>query len=195
MSTEQFVQRLDCFLDVIRQGRFHEIAVRDTLAEQSLRIFTHGKNSSGSLIGHYDRTRGLYVNPRRVPRGTALYPLIGKTGRDTFRSGKKHRTRYVESYARLREMMGLKADKVTLVLFGNLKSDYENGGRGTGIVPLKLDNHRFATTLDAENDRKRQRLERKYGRVFVLTKEEEKHLADVGVNELQSELDRCLQKS
>jgi hypothetical protein len=197
MNTREYINALDCYIDVIRDGRFHEVAVRDSIAQQSYRIFTEGRNSAGSGIGEYDTKRPIYVNPDKAPRKTSgvniqgLLPTQGKTGNTVFRSGKKHKTRYVESYAKFRELIGLQAGAVKLLLFGNLKSDFENGGRGTGIIPLKLDNHRYAITLDGENEKKKQGLEKKYGDVFALTKDEIEKLSEVGEKELIIELERC----
>lgn len=193
MNIEQYADNLDCFIEKVRQARFYDLAVRDTIAKQSERIFIDGKASDGAPIGQYDTKRPLYANPKKVPNGGGLLPLTGKTGKSEFKSGKKHKTRYIESYKQLRELMGLQTSKVDLVFFGNLKSDFENGGRGAGIIPLKVNNRNFQTTLDSENENKRSGLESRFRTVFNLTKEEEENIGDIAQKELTLELDRCLQ--
>lgn len=195
MKIEDYIQGIDCFIDVVRSARFHELAVRDTIAKQSERIFVEGKASDGSSIGSYDTKRPLYVNPKKVPKGGGLLPLTGKTGKSTFKSGKKHKTRWVESYKQLRNLMGLQTSRVDFVLFGNLKSDFENGGRGSGVVPLKISNTAFQVTLDSENEKKRKGLEERFRTVFNLTKDEEDNVGTIGEKELILELNKCLQKS
>lgn len=195
MKIEEYIQGIDCFIEVVKNAKFHELAVRDTIAKQSERIFINGKASDGSAIGSYDTKRPLYANPKKVPKGGGLLPLTGKTGKSTFKSGKKHKTRWVENYKELRNLMGLQTNKVDFVLFGNLKSDFENGGRGTGIVPLRINNNTMQVTLDSENEKKRQGLEERFKTVFNLTKKEEDNVGEIGEKELILELNRCLQKS
>lgn len=195
MNLEDYINGIDCFTDTIQRAAFHEIAVRDTVAKQSERIFIDGKASDGGQIGGYNAERPLYVSPKKVPKEGALLPLKGKTGKSEFKSGKPHKTRYVESYKKLRELMGLQSDKVDFNLFGNLKSDFENGGRGTDVVPLKVDNLTLQVTLDSENEKKKEGLENRFRTVFDLTNEEVENVSRIGERELIKELNRCLAKS
>jgi len=47
-----------------------ERVVRTTIADQAVRIFVDGNNSSGSKIGQYDTTKPFYVNPIYSPGRT-----------------------------------------------------------------------------------------------------------------------------
>lgn len=195
MNVNEYIRGIDCFIEKIKSGRFYAIAVADGIAHQSERIFVKGKATDGMRIGRYDNKRPMYVNPDKVPNKGGLLPLSGKSGKTAFASGKKHKTRYVKSYKQLRELMGLQTAFVDLVLFGNLKSDYENGGRGTGIVPLKVNDNVFQITMDSENSKKKEGLESRYGDIFKVSEKEESRLKEVGEKELISELEKCLQKS
>jgi hypothetical protein len=128
------------------------------------RIFTEGKNANDTDIGSYNDSNEIYVNPRNSPRN---FPATGKTGRSIFsgggNKGKKHTTGYFESYKKFRETVGRKSDKVNLVLFGNLQSDF-----GKGVI--NIDEATYASGVSREeNSKKIEGFNKKYGPIFRLT--------------------------
>lgn len=97
-------------------------------ADMSERIFVDGKASDGSDIGKYNTTDELYVNPKNAPK---KFPTKGKEGDAKFSDGKPHKTGYFDSYAEFKKKVGRKVNKVNLVLFGILQSNWSNGVKPT----------------------------------------------------------------
>lgn len=131
-------------------------------SEAGDRIFQQGLNSEGEAIGKYDTENPIYVNPNSAPK---KFPTKGKTGKTKFENGENHKTGYFDSYSAFRKKVGRSVDKVNLVLFGNLQSDFVKGPKRTtdGAV----------ITLKEENNNKRLGAEARFGGPIIsLTNEE-----------------------
>lgn len=102
-------------------------------ADMSERIFVDGKAADHSQIGEYNTTDPLYVNPKMAPKKfpTKGKPIDGKAGKTKFANGEPHKTGYFDSYASFRKKVGRKTNKVNLVLFGVLQSDFSKGPKPT----------------------------------------------------------------
>lgn len=124
VSIAEYIASQKDRFEKLQNGEALELAVRDTHAKQVQRIFVDGKNSNDSKIGQYNTTEPLYVNPNNAPKKT---PTKGKTGKDTFANGNKHKTTYFESYNDFRASQGRQTGDVNLNLFGNLRSAFANG--------------------------------------------------------------------
>lgn len=202
MGIEDELKKLECIKKVLLENKPFALAVATIHADRSERIFTNGENSSGGSIGRYDTDTPMYVNPNKVPRATrgsfgagqgnfqGLKPPAGKHGDTKFKSGKPHKTTYVNSYADLRNRMGKRIDIVNLTLFGNLKSNFENRSRGVPSA-TKINNNEYIVGLDAENSEKKQGLEKKYGEIFPHTQTELTKFPVILGQELQNTIKTC----
>lgn len=184
--------------NIVQNNRPLQIAARTAMKDIVVRVFTDGKKTDGSLIGHYDTTKPMYVNPDLAPRATAnkikgiegLKPTKGKHGDHTFKNGKEHKTTYVKSYSDFRKKMGRKVDKVNLVLSGDLQLDFSNG-KVSNPTPLKVSTNEYVVGLARdENKDKREGLENKYGTIFFHTKEEIAKFEKIASLELKNEFSK-----
>lgn len=154
----------------LENGEALEIAVRDTHAKQVQRIFVDGKNSDDSQIGKYNTTDPLYVNPKNAPKNT---PTKGKTGKDTFANGQKHKTTYFESYSDFRASQGRESGNVNLNLFGNLRSAFSNG-------LFKVSEREWVVAIPGGEYDKLDGNEKRFGsKISALTKEEHNNFIKV----------------
>lgn len=163
MSTDELILKQRQMIEQLKDGSIMAIAVADTHAKMTERIFQDGKKSDGSDIGQYQGGE-LYVNPNLSPK---KFPAIGKTGKGKFEStGEPHKTGYFESYKAYREKIGRLGDKVNLVLSGQLQSDISNG---------LVQKSEFEWIVSAKNTRNKKIIEgvdEKYGKTFALSVEE-----------------------
>ena len=118
MTVDEYVSKLRTQASEIESGKPLFLAVSTTVASMSKRIFTDGKNSADGQIGNYNSSDPLYIDP-----------VVGKTGKDTFKDGKKHKTGYFESYKAFRGKIGRRTDFVNLNLTNELKLNFESGTR------------------------------------------------------------------
>lgn len=172
VTTKQYIAlNRQRFSKLLNENKPLAIAAISTHTKQVARIFEDGKNGNGSKIGSYNSSQELYVSPNTAPRAI---PLRGKTGKSTFKSGKKHVTGYFISYKAFRAQQGRQTSFVDFIMFGNLRSDYST-------PPVKLNKTKFvAGTSRDENSKKIGGLEDKFGRVFTkLTKAEILHFKKV----------------
>ena len=167
MTVAQYIAKVNATIKTIEEGRPMRTAIRDTIAVQHKRIFEDGKNSKGGDIGKY-KGGPLYVNPETSsPRG---FPPAGKPGAS--RNIKNRKTRYFESYSAFKARIGTqssaKPPKVSLILFGDLSSDFAAG------VTTKVSTAKYRSGLArAANAPKLDNAVDKYGdTVFRLSKEE-----------------------
>ena len=163
MTTAQFIQKQKARLAKIEEGKAFAEAVANSHARQVPRIFDKGIKSDGSKIGKYNSSEDLYVNPKFAPKG---FSTKGKTGKTTFKNGKKHKTGFFTSYKAFRASQGRETSFVNLRLFGRLQLDYTNGLRR--ISPLKW----VAEVKTEESADKIQGNKQRFGLTFALTKEE-----------------------
>lgn len=172
MSIHEYVNQLECFKNALSDFKPFAEAVQSVHAMRVERIFTRGENSNGQQIGQYNSTNPLYINPdkaarktRNVGKGIAGLKPVGKHGDTVFKStGKPHKTAYVNSYKELREKLGRPTSFVNLTMFGNLKSNFANGGRGENAPAeaIKISPSEYIVGLDSENSLKKSGLEEKY---------------------------------
>lgn len=159
----QFIQKQKRRLQEIEKGKAFGEAVANSHSVQVPRIFEKGIKSDGSKIGQYNSSDPLYVNPKTAPKS---FPTKGKTGKATFKSGKKHKTGFFTSYKAFRSGQGRESNFVNLRLFGRLQLDYTNGLRR--ISPLKwvaeVKTEESADKIEGNKDR--------FGLTFSLTKKE-----------------------
>lgn len=136
------------------------IAVSGFISDATERIWDQSKNSAGQdllSVSPYD-TNPIYVSPDRLPR---------KSGSNIGKRDKEIRSLYFsEGWSEVKAEVGRPAAE----LFGTLRSDFANAeivGQGTKFqVKLKQE----------ENIGKAKGLQKKYGKLFLPTKEEKERL-------------------
>lgn len=178
MTAQEFKDRLLKVANQLQTDNIpFKLATYSIVAEQAKRIFTDGKNTSGEKF-QYNKTTPLYLNPETAFNGGKLGTPVGKNGDKVFKSGKKkgqpHKTVYLESYYDYREKIGRESEFVNWELSGDLKLDFENQ-QGSVPTPIKVSENEYLSGLKrTQNIKKREGLEKKYGRIFFLTEEEKK---------------------
>lgn len=165
-----------------------KLATYTVVATQAKRIFTDGLNTAGQKHT-YNSTNPLYLNPLTTFDGGKLGTPKGKTGKTIFESGKKkgqpHKTVYVESYKDYREQIGREAEFVNWELSGDLKLDFENP-QGSTPTPIKVSENEYLSGLKRDlNIKKREGLEKRYGRIFWLSDTEKQLFYDTASFELR----------
>ncbi len=123
MTTKEFNRKLDEQLKKIEDAKFLLTCVSEVHSRQVKRIFEKGLTGDGVKIGSYNSTNPLYVDPDKSPK---KFPTTGKTGSDTFKDGRKHKTGYFDSYKAFRQAIGREINFVNLRLTENLKFDFTN---------------------------------------------------------------------
>lgn len=178
MTVQEHIAKLRSSLGKIERGFF--LAVQTVHAKQVERIFTEGKSSDGSNIGEYDNKNELYVSPQKSPRKLRT---AGKTGKSKFKNGNVHKTTYYQSYKDFRARQGRVSDKVNLVLFGQLQSDFRR-------APVRVSPFVYVSRVSNEkNVKKLEGAIEKYGpKVFKLSKEERSLLTKLTTIEMQKAL-------
>lgn len=170
MSTQEYITKMKSKLEVIKSGTLIGIAAQDTHVMMVERIFEKGKNAQDEEIGKYNTTNSLYVNPKNAPKN---FPPKGKNDDTKFSDGKPHKTAYFDSYKSYREAVGRNTDKVNLVMFGNLQSDF-----GKGVV--KKDGVTWISTVTREGHIKIiEGQEKRFGNIFRLTPKERNNFKQV----------------
>ena len=161
MTQEQFNRKLDERLKQIAAANFLLPCVTDAHASQVKRIFTEGINGNGARIGTYDNSNPIYINPNQSPK---KFPLKGKNGETTFKSGKSHKTGYFDSYKAFRQAISRETNFVNLRLTEDLKFDFTNS--------LTLNGNTYQTGVK-RNSEKVEGIIKKYGdETFKLTIQE-----------------------
>ncbi len=175
MTQDEFISKQKFAIEQLKNGTIMGIAVADTHAKMTARIFEDGKKSDGSDIGKY-AGGPMYVNPLLSPK---KFPVKGKpnkkgVSKNKFEStGQPHRTGYFENYKAYREKIGRPTDKVNLVLSGTLHSDFGNG------IIKKDDSHYIVSAKNERNKKIINGAEEKYGDIFTLSSEEVFNFLDV----------------
>ncbi len=146
------------------------LASGSALFEFSKRVFTRGESSTGGKF-QYNSTTPLYVNPAKTFGTTAgLRPPKGKTGQTKFKSGKAHKTTWVESYKALRGIVGRENSFVNWEAHGDLKLDLENNGT---LTTRKVADATYSIqSTKKENNGKLEGFAIKYPGVFKLSEKE-----------------------
>jgi hypothetical protein len=146
------------------------LASNSALAMFSERVFTEGQSSTGQKFS-YNSTNPLYVNPSKTFGDTGgLKPPRGKTGKTKFKSGKAHKTTWVESYKDLRQKVGRESAFVNWEANGDLKSDIENNST---MTTRKVGEAEYVIeSTKKENADKLRGFYTKYPNVFKLSEKE-----------------------
>ncbi len=176
MTTDEYIAKLRKTAEDIDSGKALFLATSTLLAAMQERIFTDGKNSDGIGIGEYNDSDPIYVNPITARKD---FPTNGKTGKDTFKSGKKHTTGYFESYKSFRDNQGVETKFVNLKLTDELFLNFSSGVRRVNnneynIVVTKKVN---VDKVDGNEDR--------FGKIFNATKQERLLVNETYLKELR----------
>lgn len=197
MTSEEFIkEQKRIFQQIIEKDIPLRRAAQDTLSKQVTRIFVDGKNSADASIGQYDTTTPFYINPNQSPAANksgkgakfpteGLKPPRGKHGDTEFKSGKKHKTTFVNNYKDFRNRIGRRIDRVDLFLSGDLKSDFSNAAVNAGKSnPVQVNVHEYQAGLKRDNNiDKAEELKDKYGSFLLPTRAEEDNFFDIATKE------------
>lgn len=150
ITTQEFLNKLQRIqLKLKEDDTPLRLASYSAIALQSVRIFTQGKDSSGSKIGDYSQ-KDIWINPDAksfVPRNSGGFTGKGKTGKSVFAlTGKPHKTTFFEGWKGFREAQGLQSGTVDLNYTGELFSDFCNPQGGVPTT-RKVTNTEFVTSL------------------------------------------------
>lgn len=178
LTTEEYIKKNRVKLEaLVRFDIPLKIAVYTIVGEQSIRIFQMGLNSAGSKIGVYNTSNSLYVNTSKS--APIKNSPIGKNGDTKFKNGKSHKSTYYKSYKEFRAKQKRESGFVNLRLTNELQSDFSNAKiskTSTKVIqgqPIRVNANYYKTELKKDiNQKKREGLEDKYGKIFSLTKEE-----------------------
>lgn len=121
MTPQQFIEKQKRRLERVEKNALR-VAAFETHRIMANRIFNEGEAANESLIGNYNTTNPLYVNPKNSPK---KFPTGGKTGK-VFKNKQPHKTAFFYSYRDFKNRIGQPTDKVRLSLFGRMQSDFAN---------------------------------------------------------------------
>lgn len=166
MTIDQFIARQRKKIEAVKQKALR-IAAYDTHRKMANRIFVDGEASNESLIGSYNTTNPLYVNPRNSPKS---FPTGGKTGNSKLsntektptgrRKKVKHKTAFFYSYRDFKRTIGQPTDRVRLNLFGRMQSDFISGFRKVSTTEYVV------SFKEPINLKKARGQERRFGKVI-----------------------------
>lgn len=192
MTVDEYNRNLNKFIgDIVKNNRPFGIAVQSTTQKIASRIFVEGRKSNGAEIGQYNSTTPLYVNPNTSPSKKGISPPKGKEGQTTFKNGKPHKTTYVESYKRFRELIGRPTKNINLVLSDDLFSDFRKGASEFQAKATKINVNQYNIQLDREiNGKKIEGLTERFGNITDPMKEEYDGFYKVVDLELRNDLQK-----
>jgi hypothetical protein len=182
LTITQWVQKQRKVREDIRRGLPLEIAARTVHTLRVNRIFHEGKNSAGGSIGSYDRNRELWVPDSKLRRN----------GSHRGKTGKPIKTTYFKSYFALKGAQGFDAGTVNLRLTNDLQSDFANARLSKDddsppkdVRPIKATPSLWKEQLRrSKNVEKIGGLEKRFGRIFGPTKQEQDTFQRVGMFEM-----------
>src|SRR3990167_5153369 len=121
-NMEAVIKRLTGKLRQVANDQVMLTTIATTLQASNIeRIHERGEAVSGANIGSYSR-KPTYVNPSNSPK--AISPK-GKDGRNSFKNGKKKKTRYYsDGYKGFRSNIGRDTSNVNLSLSGKLSKEF-----------------------------------------------------------------------
>ncbi len=193
MTIDEFVIKTTKLRDeILNNDPPLKLASYSVLALQSKRIFSEGKNASGSTSSYND-SDPLYVNPDTSP-GKKFKPqgkpkenkkgkLVSPKTRKVEGEKVKLKTRWFKSYKDYRSTIGFQSGFVNLQLSGELKSDFENP-QGKEPTPTKVDVHEYIIQLNKDiNQKKVEKFNEKYDNVFGLSKFEIEKFYEIATKE------------
>lgn len=169
--------------EIERENKPLAIAASTMTARMSTRIFVKGLDVNERSIGKYS-TKPIYLSPEQLRelKMTGQSTRKGKTGSDTFKSGKKgkHKTTYFAGWKAVREAAGKPTDVVNLDFIGDLKSDFAASSL------LRVDVHEYNVKFRGINEQKAFGNEEHFGRtIFTPSQDERKEFFDTAQYELQ----------
>lgn len=182
LTITQWVQKQRKLQEELRKGLPLEMAARTVHTLRVNRIFHEGRNTAGGSIGSYDRTRELWVPDSKLRRNGSHR---GKTGRAI-------KTTYFKSYFALKSAQGFDAGTVNLRLTNDLQSDFANArlSKGDDSPPKDARPIKVSPSLWKEQLRRQKNVdkmngnEKRFGRIFGYTKQEEDQFQKVGMFEM-----------
>ena len=174
ITVEEYIQKLECQKETLNNYIPFGLAVQSVHAMAVKRIFIDGKNTNDVSIGKYS-DKPLYVSMVDKTKSPKKLTPEGKTGKKVFKStGQPHKSKYFSSYKDFREQVGRNSGVVNLTLFGNLKSNFANGGRGQDVpaLAIKISDREYIVGLDSENTDKADGLISHFGgnEIFINSK-------------------------
>ena len=122
-TLESYIQQLERLKQALSNTsevskRVLVVAGKRLEAEYKKRIFVDGLSSSLKPIGKYATALPMYVNPKsKTLKGVKKsgFKPMGKNGKDTFKNGKKKKTKYVkDGWSGVRKLAGRQNQKVDL---------------------------------------------------------------------------------
>lgn len=173
MTLEEHISKMrQLAKELVQADKPVYLAANSSLSSFAERVFQKGENVSGSTF-QYNSTNPLYVNPATTFGNTsALKPPRGKTGKTKFKSGKNHKTTWVESYKQLRGLVGREDGFVNWTAQGDLKSDILNNNT---LTTRKVSEAEYKISSEnSENQEKLRGLIKKYPNVFELSEADKK---------------------
>ena len=173
MSLDNLKERLRLLKSALSnpqiQKRVSISAAFASIGEYKRRIFVNGLSSDLSQIGTYSETP-FYQNPNNL-LGVSVSGItpLGKNGLDSFRSGKKKKTRYLGGgYKELRELTGRQSDFIDLNFSGSTQGAIQVGEQGEEAVIGFVDEKSFLIMQGHEE---------RYGKEIISFSEEERDFA------------------
>lgn len=173
MALENIKERLRLLQSALAnpqiQKRVATAAAFASIGEYKRRIFVNGLASDLSQIGTYSEAP-FYQNPNNL-LGVSVSGVtpLGKNGLDTFRSGRKKKTRYLEGgYKELRELTGRQSDFVDLNFSGSTQGAIQVGEQGEEVVIGFVDEKSFLIMQGHEE---------RYGKEIISFSQEERDFA------------------
>lgn len=127
-NAQEVINKLITNLKPEKLDKMYREMAMSMYASNLRRVHNDGLNVSGSKIGSYS-TKPLYVSPR----GFRSFPLKGKSGKTTFKNGKRHKTGYFDGYGKFKEAIGY-STTVNLQATGRLRLDFRVLKQGSGYV-------------------------------------------------------------
>lgn len=175
MTTNEWIGKQQQLFKRIASGEPLELACIETHRVMANRIFVEGEASNESLIGNYNTTKPIYVNPKNSPK---KFPTGGKTGKGE--KGKRHKTAFFYSYRDFKAAIGQPTDKVRLSLFGDMQNDFVTG------LKRQSDHTWISRFKRPNNTKKAAGMERHFGKkIFALSPSERKLFIQVINRETQ----------
>jgi len=187
MAFENLLNRLKLLQVVVgnpeTQKRVSNAAAFTVLAQYKRRIFTDGLATDGSAIGQYS-SKPFYQNPTKLT-GVAVGGVspLGKNGLDTFKNGRKKKTRYLAGgYKELRDLTGRQSDFVDLNFSGSTEGSIQVGTKGDDVV-IGFINEKAAEIMQGNEER--------FGKEIIAVSQEER---EIGVKAARNELLAIIQE-
>lgn len=185
MTIIEKIAEIDRLISRLEKEDLIRVAVLDTVQKQAERIFSNGLKSDSSKIGTYNNTKEIWVSQEDAPKKVNNR---GKPNKDGKR--KKIKGGYYESYKKFREAMGREASFVNIRLTNDLQSDFSNSpvSKSSNALakakPIKVNKNEYKVSLKRDiNIAKKEGLEKKYGKIFSLTKDEKKNFHTIAEKE------------